>query len=306
MTPYLIKRAVLFIPSVFGVITLVFFLIHLIPGDPVEVMMGETAMGSDKERLRKELRLDLPLFQQYYLYLSDLAKGDLGTSFSFQEPVTRVVARRVPATLKLALGGMAVALVLSFPLGLVAASRSDSLVDRAAVLLASLGISMPNFWLGPMLILLFSINLNLLPVSGMAGTASFILPSLTLGAGMASILVRILRASLLETLRKDYVNTARAKGLSEAKVVAKHALTNALIPVITVVGLQWGGLLSGSLITETIFAWPGLGRLTVSAIFARDFPLVQGCILTIALGYVVVNLITDILYCVADPRIRVK
>jgi peptide/nickel transport system permease protein len=188
----------------------------------------------------------------------------------------------------------------------LAAYRSDTAIDRIALFLASLGVSIPNFWLGPMLILVFSIQLKLLPVSGMAGAASLILPSLTLGTAMAGILVRMLRVSLLETLRKDYVSTARAKGIKEFKVIAKHALANALIPVITVVGLQFGSLLSGSLITETIFSWPGLGRLTVSAIYARDFPLVQGCVLAIALGYVLVNFLTDLAYCVIDPRIRLS
>ncbi len=306
MRAYILKRIALFVPTIFGILTLVFFLIHLTPGDPVDLMLGETARAADKERLRRELRLDLPLSRQYYLFLADTLQGNLGQSFYFKEPVVKIVARRLPATLKLTLGGLAVALLLSFPLGLLAAYRSDTAIDRIAVFLASLGVSIPNFWLGPMLILVFAIHLKLLPVSGMAGPASLILPSLTLGTAMASILVRMLRVSLLETLRKEYLSTARAKGIREFKVISKHALANALIPVITVVGLQFGTLLSGSLITETIFSWPGLGRLTVEAIYARDFPLVQGCVLAIAMGYVLVNFITDLAYCSIDPRIRLS
>lgn len=304
MRSYLARRLLLFIPSVLGVLTLVFFLIHLMPGDPVELMLGETALSADKERLRAELKLNLPVSRQYVIFLKGIIRGDLGRSFYFNEPVLTVVASRLPATIQLTLGGMAVALLLSFPLGVLSAYKKDSFLDRLSVFLASLGVSMPNFWLGPMLILIFAINLKLLPVSGMSGLASLMLPSLTLGASMASILARMIRATLLETLRKEYVKTARAKGLKESKVVLKHALANALIPVITIVGLQFGGLLAGSLITETIFAWPGLGRLTVSAIFARDFPLVQGCILAIAMSYVVVNLLTDVAYAIVDPRIR--
>ena len=304
MRRYILKRLLLFIPSVLGVVTLVFFLIHLIPGDPVELMLGEAALPADKERLRHELKLNLPLSQQYYLFLSSLVRGDLGHSFYLKEPVSRAIAERLPATLELALGGMAVALVLAFPLGVLSACKQDTAIDRFSILLASLGVSMPNFWLGPMLILVFSVNLGWLPVSGKGGLNSLVLPSITLGLAMASISTRMLRSALLDVLRKQYVTTARAKGLKETQVVLKHALTNALIPVITIVGLQLGGLLSGSLITETIFAWPGIGRLTISAIYARDFPLVQGAVLTIALIYVVVNLITDLLYSAIDPRIR--
>lgn len=305
MLNYIIKRILLLIPIVLGVVTLVFFLVHLIPGDPVEVMLGEQAQAADKEMLRKELRLDRPLMEQYRFYLQDLLRGDLGRSIHSRKPVLTLVARRFPATLLLTLAAMIVAIVIAIPIGILSATKQYSLIDNGSMFLALLGISMPNFWLGPLLILLFSIRLGWLPVSGMGGVENLILPSITLGTALAAILTRMTRASVLEVIREQYIVTARAKGLAEKRVLFKHALKNALIPVITILGLQFGALLSGSIITETIFSWPGVGRLVIQAVNQRDYPLIQGCVLFIALSYVLVNLVTDLFYSVADPRIRV-
>jgi len=302
---YIVKRLILLIPVVFGVVTLVFFLVHLIPGDPVEVMLGEQARAADKEMLRHELRLDRPLMEQYRLYLTGLARGDLGRSIHFREPVLTMITRRFPATILLTLAAMFVAILIAIPIGIVSATKQYSLIDNASMFFALLGISMPNFWLGPLLILLFSIQLGWLPVSGMGGVEHLILPSITLGTALAAILTRMTRAGILEVIRQQYIVTSRAKGLAEKKVLYKHALKNALIPVITILGLQFGALLSGSIITETIFSWPGIGRLVIQAVNQRDYPLVQGCVLFIALTYVLVNLATDLLYSAADPRIRI-
>jgi len=305
MLNYIIKRILLLIPIVLGVVTLVFFLVHLIPGDPVEVMLGEQAQAADKELLRHELHLDRPLMVQYRIYLAGLIRGDLGRSIHSREPVSSLIARRFPATLLLTLAAMLVAIIIAVPIGIISATQQYSLVDNLSMFFALLGISMPNFWLGPLLILLFSIQLGWLPVSGMGGVEHLILPAVTLGTALAAILTRMTRAGILEVIREQYIVTARAKGLAERKVLYKHALKNALIPVITILGLQFGALLSGSIITETIFSWPGIGRLVIQAVNQRDYPLVQGCVLAIALSYVLVNLVTDLFYSVADPRIRI-
>jgi len=231
--------------------------------------------------------------------------GDLGRSIHSREPVSALIARRFPATLLLTLAAMLVAVFIAIPVGVVSATKQYSLIDNLSMFFALLGISMPNFWLGPLLILLFSIRLGWLPVSGMGGLEHLVLPAITLGTALAAILTRMTRAGLLEVIREQYIVTARAKGLAERKVLYKHALKNALIPVITILGLQFGALLSGSIITETIFSWPGIGRLVIQAVNRRDYPLVQGCVLVIALSYVLVNLATDLFYNVADPRIRV-
>ena len=304
MTGYLSSRLRQMVPVVFGVVTVVFLLIHLIPGDPVEIMLGESALAAQKEELRRELRLDRPVAVQYAVFLLGLAKGDLGTSFRSREPVLREILRRVPATLLLSAASMAVAFLIAVPLGVLSAMRQHSPVDHLCGFLAMLGLSMPNFWLGPLLILVFSIGLGLFPVSGYGTAGHLVLPALTMGAGMAAILMRMLRSSLLEEIRQDYVRAAQARGLSRRKAVLCHALANSLIPVLTVMGLQFGALLSGSIITETIFSWPGIGRLTVQAIEARDYPVVQGCVLFIAFCTVTVNLLTDLLYSRLDPRIR--
>lgn len=304
MKRYLLHRLLLFFPSLLGVLTLVFFFIHFVPGDPVEVMLGETASASDKEALRRQLGLNEPVWTQYLGFLKGLAVGDLGRSLYHQEKVMDLVLARFPATLELTLAAMAVATLCALPLGVLAAWKRRTWVDRCALLLSLFGLAMPNFWLGPLLIIAFSIQLGLLPVSGRGGLSHLILPSLTLGTAMAALLTRMIRSSLLEVIHEDYIQSARAKGLSEITVWLKHALRNSLLPVTTILGLQFGSLLAGSVITETIFTWPGIGRLTIQAIQTRDYPLVQGCVLVIAVCYLVVNLFTDILYRVIDPRIN--
>lgn len=304
MRRYVLRRIGLLVPVVLGVVTVVFLIVHLIPGDPVEIMLGEQARAVDREALRHEMGLDKPIHLQYVAFLKGLVRGDLGQSLHTKQPVLTSIARRLPATIELAAAAMAVALLLAIPLGLLAAYKKDSLVDQGSMLFALLGISMPNFWLGPLLIIVFSLKLGWFPVSGRGSLAHVVLPAITLGTAMAAILTRMTRASMLDVIQSDYITTARAKGVRESLVVLKHAFRNALIPVVTIVGLQIGGLLAGSIITETIFAWPGIGRLTIQAINARDYPLVQGCVLIIALGYVLVNFATDLLYGLIDPRIR--
>lgn len=304
MARYLMKRLLLLLPVVWGVSTVVFLLVHLTPGDPVEVMLGETALPAAKEALRRTLHLDRPLAAQYRLFLEGLFTGDLGISLFSREPVSTTVLKALPATVELAVAGLAFALIIALPLGVLAAVKKDSGVDRTSRFAALLGVSIPNFVLGPVLILAFAIELNWLPVSGRGTFAHLILPALTLGMALAGILSRMVRASLLEVLGQEYIRVARAKGLSEGRVILRHGLVASLIPVITVVGLQFGALLSGAIITEIIFAWPGLGRLTLQAIQARDYPLVQGCVLVISFGYVFVNTATDLVYAYVDPRIR--
>ncbi|WP_322789089.1 nickel ABC transporter permease [Thiohalocapsa halophila] len=288
---------------VLGVCTLVFALIHLVPGDPVEAMLGERAQAGDRAALRAALGLDRPLWEQYWSYLGDLLRLDLGASFLDQRPVTAILAERLPATLRLAAAALGIALVVALPLGVLAARFRGSAVDSAAMTLSLLGISIPNFWLGPLLILVFSLWLGWTPVSGDQAPLGIVLPALTLGTALAAILARMVRASMLEVLGEDYVRTARAKGLGEAAVLWRHALRNAWLPVLTVIGLQLGGLLAGAVITETVFAWPGIGSLLVESIKARDFPVVQGCVLLISLSYVAVNTLTDLAYAWIDPRI---
>jgi peptide/nickel transport system permease protein len=300
------RRLVIVIPTIVGAITLVFFFLHLIPGDPVEVMLGETAQQADKERLREELGLNLPLYVQYGRFIAGVAQGDLGDSYFYRRSVTQVIADRVPATVELALAAFLVAGLIAIPLGIVAALREGTTVDNVSVLFSLLGVSMPNFWLGPLLIILFSIKLGWFPVSGRGDVGSLVLPAITLGTALAAVLSRMTRASLLERLGEDYLTVARAKGLPEWKVILKHALRNALIPIITIMGLQFGTLLSGAIITENVFSWPGIGTLLINAISARDYPLVQGFFLFITLSYVLVNLLTDLFYGWADPRIRLR
>lgn len=303
MKRYLIQRLVLLLPTLFGALTLVFFLIHLVPGDPIEIMLGETASAADKEELRRSLALDQPLMVQYRNFLTGLLSGDLGRSLYEQSGVTDLIRTRLPATMELTLCAMAMAIVISFPLATLAAVNKGAWIDRGSLLFSLLGLSLPNFWLGPLLMIIFSIQLGWTPVSGRGGIDHLLLPSLTLGLGMAAILTRILRTSLLQVVNEDYVRTARAKGLSEKAVWFKHTLRNALLSVITIMSLQFGSLLAGSIITETVFSWPGIGRLTVQAIQSRDYPLVQGCVLVIATSYLLVNLLTDIFYQLVDPRI---
>jgi ABC-type dipeptide/oligopeptide/nickel transport system permease component len=291
---------------VLGVSTLVFLLIHLVPGDPVEAMLGERAQASDRAALRAALGLDLPLWEQYLRYLGGLARLDLGASLIDQRPVAEILAERLPATLRLSAAALGTALVIGLPLGVLAARHRGSVLDATAMTTSLLGISMPNFWLGPLLILVFSLWLGWTPVSGADAPGAIILPALTLGTALAAILARMVRASVLEVLGEDYVRTARAKGLGEPAVLWRHALRNAWLPVLTVIGMQLGGLLAGAVITETVFAWPGIGSLLVEAIKARDFPVVQGCVLLISVCYVLVNALTDIAYAWIDPRIGAR
>jgi peptide/nickel transport system permease protein len=300
---YILARLLFLLPTLFGALTLVFLLIHMIPGDPVEVMLGETASSADKAELRESLGLNQPLSAQYRTFLLDFAAGDLGRSLYERMSVNAIIGARLPATLELALCAMIAAILISFPLAILAAVRRGSWIDRAALLFSLLGLSLPNFWLGPLLMIIFSIQLGWAPVSGRGGLSHLFLPALTLGLGMAAILIRILRASLLRAMTEDYVQTARAKGLPERRVWLKHTLRNALTSVVTIMSLQFGSVLAGSLITETIFSWPGLGRLTVQAIQTRDYPLVQGCVLVIAVSYILMKFITDLIYKLVDPRV---
>jgi len=301
---YLLRRCLLALPVMLGVVTLVFVLIHLIPGDPIDIMLGETARQADKEQLRRELRLDRPLAEQYGGFLAGLARGDLGQSLHTRQPVAAAIAQRLPATVELALAALLFACGLALPLGVLSAVRRGSGWDYAALSLALVGVALPSFWLGPLLIMVFALALDWLPVSGREGMGAVILPAMTLGSGMAAILMRMTRSSLLEALSQEHVIVARAKGLAPWRVLVRYGLRPAMIPVLTLLGLQCGALLAGAIITETIFAWPGLGRLTIQAIMSRDYPLVQGCVLAIALSYVAINLLTDLLYAAADPRIR--
>jgi len=301
---YLIRRILLTIPVILGVATLVFSLIHLVPGDPAQAMLGDGASAADVADLRTRLGLDRPLAEQYGRFMSGLVRGDLGTSFRTSQPVVSSIVERVPATVELAFAAMFVAMMVALPLGIIAAVKRGTIADHAAMTVALAGISIPNFWLGPMLAILFSVYLGWLPVSGRGGWESLILPAISLGAALAAILARMTRASLLEELRELYVRAARARGVSRSRSILRHALRNSLIPLVTILGLQFGAVLTGAVITETIFAWPGVGRLLIQSIGFRDYPLVQGCILLIAITYVTVNLITDLIYGVLDPRIR--
>ena len=285
-------------------LTLVFLMIHIVPGDPVEQMLGEGAAPGELAQLRHALDLDKPLLQQYGHYLKRLAQGDLGQSLKYQAPVQKVIFDRYPATLQLAFLALLVCALIAIPAGILAAHRRGHAADRAVGLFTLFGLAIPNFALGPLLILLFSIEIGWLPVSGRGGVLSYLLPAATLGAALAAILTRMVRGAMLEELSSDYVRTARAKGLGTTAVLFRHAFRNALIPVITILGLQFGTLLAGTIVTETIFSWPGIGRLTVQAISSRDYPLLQGCILVISISYVLVNLLTDLLYSFIDPRVR--
>lgn len=290
--------------TLFGVVTLVFFLIHMIPGDPVEYILGDSARPADREALRTELGLDKPLMSQYADYMSGVLQFDFGQSLHNKRPVSELLLEHLPATIELSVTALVLAVLIAFPLGVMAARRKDTAWDSGAMTLSLLGVSIPNFWLGPMLILLFSFWLGLTPVSGRDEAGSLILPAITLGVSLAAILARMVRSSLLEVLNEDYIRTARAKGVSENGVIWQHALRNALLPVITLLGLQFGALLAGSVITEKVFNWPGVGLLLIESIQRRDYPIVQGTVLLIAVSYLLVNTATDILYRVIDPRIR--
>ena len=304
MLRYLVSRLLYIVPVLWLVVSVVFLLIHLVPGDPIQQMLGENAASTDVEAVRHAYGLDVSIGRQYVNYWKGVLKGDLGRSMGFDQRVDRIIAQRYPLTLQLTFAAMAVALLISIPAGVRSARRRNRWDDRALSFVSLLGLSFPNFALGPILILFFAIHLALVPVSGSGTVAHLVLPASTLGGSLAAILTRMVRTAMLEELSQDYIRTARAKGLSENVVVYKHALRNALVPVLTVVGLQFGALLAGAIVTETIFSWPGIGRLTIQAINRRDYFLVQGCILAIGLTYVVVNFVTDLLYSLANPRIR--
>jgi peptide/nickel transport system permease protein len=301
---YLLNRVLYTLPVIWLVVSLVFLLIHLVPGDPIAQMLGEGAPAADLEAARHAYGLDLPLSQQYINYWKGVLHGNLGTSFRYNQSVTHLLVQRYPYTLQLTLAALVVAILLSIPAGVHSARTRNAWDDRAISVVSLFGLSFPNFAMGPILILLFSIKIGWLPVSGAGSFANLVLPAITMGSALAAILTRMVRTSMLEELSQDYVRTARAKGLNETTVVYRHALRNAMIPVITVLGLQFGALLAGAIVTEKIFSWPGIGRLTVDAISNRDYYVVQGCILAIGLTYVLVNFLTDFVYSVLNPRIR--
>ena len=301
---YLVRRLVLTVPVLLGVATLVFALIHLVPGDPAEAMLGESAPAADLADLRAKLGLDEPLLVQYGHFLRGLVRGDLGTSFRYNTPVTSEIGQRLGRTAQLAFVAMAVSVVIAVPLGILGALYRGRAIDQAAMAVSLAGIAMPNFWLGPLLAIIFAVELGWLPVSGTGSWRHLVLPALTLGAALAAIVARMTRASLVEELGELYVLAARARGVSRGRAVIRHALRNSLIPVVTILGLQLGAVLTGTIITETIFSWPGVGRLLIQAINFRDYPLVQGCILFIAVTYVLMNLLVDVTYAWLDPRIR--
>ncbi len=300
----ILRQLLDFFTVIFGVLLLTFLLIHLVPGDPVEVMLGESASMADRETLRAELGLNQPLIKQFGSYLGKLAKGDFGSSIHTKTPIIELIKTRYPATLKLALLSLIIGLVIGIPLGIYAALKANHWQDFVVTIVSVRLSAMPAFWLGPMLMLVFAVWLGWLPVSGMESNTSIILPAITLGFGLSAILTRMTRTSLLEVLNEDFIRTARAKGLSEKAVIVRHALRAALLPIITIVGLQMGSLLAGTVITETIFSWDGIGRLLVESIEKRDYPVTQACVLVVALSYVLVNLFTDMIYRFADPRVR--
>jgi peptide/nickel transport system permease protein len=301
---FLLSRLLSAFIVILGVVCLVFMLIHIVPGDPVDVMLGESAIPADRDALRSSLGLDRPIAIQLTDYLKGVAVLDLGSSLHARQPVTDLLASRIPATLELAFAALIVTLFLAIPLGVVAAVNRGGMGDWGAMGFSMLGLSIPNFWLGPMLILCFSLWLGWTPVSGREGISSLILPAVTLGTSFAAILARMVRSSLLEVLGEDFIRTARAKGLDETRVIWRHAMRNAWLPVITLLGLQLGALLGGAVVTEVVFDWPGIGSLMIESIQKRDYPVVQGCVLFISLAYVLVNTLTDILYGLIDPRIR--
>ena len=304
MAQYIVRRLLQMIPITLGILTLIFALIHLIPGDPAIQIAGENARPEDVAQVRRQLGLDLPIWRQYVNYVSGLAHGDLGTSFRTGEKVSREISQRYPATIELALGAMLVALLVAFPLGIISAIHRSSWIDNVARFFALVGVSMPSFWLGPLLIMAFAIRFEWFPVSGREeGMRSLVLPSLTMGLALSAILTRMIRVSLAEELNQLYFTTALAKGVARWRAISHHAMRNALIPVVTIIGLQFGSLLTGAIITEQIFSWPGLGRLLIQSINTRDYPQVQASILVIAVTYIFVNFLTDLVYGVIDPRV---
>lgn len=306
MIRFLLKRLSIAIPVIFGACSLTFFLIHLVPGDPVEMMLGEYATLEDKQALREQLNLHLPMGQQYKNFILELARGNLGQSFHSEQPVVQMLVRRFPATLELASISMLLAILIGLPLGVWSAVRKFEWPDTTAQSFSLIGMSVPGVFLGPLLIWIFAIQLNLFPVSDRSDWTSIILPAFSLALPLGAVLTRLTRASMLEVILEDYMRVAKAKGISQKKLFFHHGLRNALIPIVTIIGLQIGALLTGTVITETIFDWPGIGTLLLMSIQRRDYPVIQGCILLIALIYVMVNLLTDIIYGLIHPKLRAE
>ena len=303
MLKSLLSRFVLALAVALGVATLVFLLMHLTPGDPVEAMLGESASGADRAALRAALGLDAPLPAQWWRFVSGLAAGDLGRSIGAQQTVATLIAERLPNTVVLALAALAIAITLALPLGLLSALRLGGVWDRATSVFAVLGMSLPSFVLGPLLMMVFAVWLGWLPVSGSERAIGLVLPAVTLGLALAAPLSRMVRAAVAEVLNEEFICAAYARGLSAQQVLWRHALRNAALPVLTIIGMQLGALLGGAVVTEMVFGWAGLGQLTLEAIQRRDYPLVQGCVLVVSLGYVGVNLLTDAVYGLVDPRV---
>jgi peptide/nickel transport system permease protein len=304
MTRYLLRRLFSIIPVLFAVATIVFLIIHLIPGDPVDLILGERALPVDRARFAHELKLDQPVVVQYGLFLNGLVTGDWGKSIFNNEPVLDLLKERYGATLVLACAAMFLAVLIAIPSGILAAVKRNSIWDSLAMLVALIGISVPNFWLGPVLVLIFSVHFEWFPISGRESWTSIILPAITLGVALAAMLARMTRASMIEELKSEYIIAARAKGISEKRLIFRHALKNALNPIVTIVGLQIGTLLAGTIITEKIFSWPGIGSLLLDSIRSRDYPVVEGCVLVICFAYVIINTLVDCLYKAFDPRVR--
>ncbi|PIU00305.1 MAG: glutathione ABC transporter permease GsiC [Bdellovibrionales bacterium CG10_big_fil_rev_8_21_14_0_10_45_34] len=306
MISFLVRRLIMTVPVLVGVATFTFLLIHFVPGDPIDLMLGESASYEDKLQLREEMGLNQPLLTQYKDYWTKLSQLDLGRSYLSRRPVFDEINDRVGATVELALAAIFISLFVGVPLGIIAAVKQYTKFDHSISVLGLLGMSLPGFWVGPMLILIFSIKLGWFPVSERGGLESLILPAVSLGLPLAAIMMRMTRASMLDVIKEDYIRTARSKGMGNFLVYSKHALRNALMPVITILGIQLGALLTGTVITETIFDWPGIGTLFFSSIQQRNYPLVQGCVLLISTTYVVVNLATDVMYGVVNPKVRVQ
>lgn len=310
MYKYIIKRFAMMIPVLLGVTFLVFFIMNLSPGSPVDLILGDNATQESKDALTKELGLDKPLLTRYVNYVGDLLRGDMGTSYKNQLKVSEQISDRFPNTLILAVTSMVIALLLGIPMGIVAAKHQNKFIDNITMVGALIGISMPLFWLGLLLVIVFSVNLRVLPSSGMntdsftALLRSLVLPTITLATLPTAMIARMTRSSILEVIRQDYIDTARSKGVKESVITVQHMLRNALIPIITIAGLQFGSLLSGAILTETVFSWPGIGRLTVEAIKMKDLPTVLGCVVFLSVMFSFVNLIVDILYAYVDPRIK--
>jgi peptide/nickel transport system permease protein len=304
MTRFIVRRLALSLVVLFGVSIVVFGLIHLAPGDPARLMLYDTAPEEEVQAMRKTLGLDQPLYLQYWLFLSHAVRGDLGRSLYYKQPALGIIMEHLPATAELTFAALALSLAVAVPMGVVSAVKRDSPWDYAGMFLATVGQATPVYWLGLMLILFFAVQLRILPTSGRGGIAHLILPAVALGAPLMALVTRLVRSGMLDILGEDYVRTARAKGLPERLIVLRHAFRNILIPLVTIVGLQFGALLGGAVITETVFAWPGVGRLVVTAITARDYPLVQAATLLVSLYFVAINLLLDVLYVYIDPRIR--